>query len=332
MRLHTLKRCLRPTLAAICRHVSWTTPFEPVFPHKETLAKLVGASVSSIHNHLKALSTLGLITLLPQRRNPDTGEFGGSKIQLTQQAAELLELGEFAVDHFSDQPSTVSGAGHIKGLTPPVFKPKEDQRGPAEKKPETPKGNPGQQIELPLALADACAEFGIKPAGMAAMRGEARKAGHDLRNIIECARAYMLKLALQHGRAVGYLRKMIGQNVDYAGKAEQAARVNAAAALQAQNAARAAQNIGKSFGGPDGSVYRVLPDAVEVRDQRGAIRRITEDGLSEVYAMIEAGDLLRLFAGVAPAPAPALAPAGNVDVSAYMAAMRAMTRAKPASL
>lgn len=322
MRHRAIKRCLKPTFAAICRHVSWSTPFKPVFPHKATLAELVGASVSTIHNHLKALAEADLIELMPQHHNARTGKFDKSKIRLTARAAEMLGLALPDEADFQAPPSTTFGVGHKEGLTTPAFTPKEDQRATLEKNPETP--NPGQQIELPLELAEACAEFEIMPAGMAKLRGEARKAGHSIANVLRCARVHLQRLALQRGRAFRYLQAMIGKQVDYAGKAEQAARVEAVAALQAQNRARAARHTGKHFASPDGLTYRVLPDAIEVLDGGTIHRRIVAEGMAEVFARIEAGELRQHVASAAPTPV------GKVDVGAHMAALRALTGAKAA--
>lgn len=90
MHVANLPRKLRPTIAAICRHVSQSRPFDTVFAKKETLAARTGASVETIYRHLHALKADGLIEVLEQERKSRNGRFAIARIRLTVKAAGLL--------------------------------------------------------------------------------------------------------------------------------------------------------------------------------------------------------------------------------------------------
>lgn len=110
LNIQGLPKCVRPTLAAICRFVSQAEPFATIFAHKDTIAKRTGASEETIYRHLRTLKTLDLISVLDQERKSRNGRFAVSRIRLTKKAAVLLGLVAAEEDPFSDEFSNSPGA------------------------------------------------------------------------------------------------------------------------------------------------------------------------------------------------------------------------------
>ena len=104
LNIQGLPKCVRPTLAAICRFVSQSEPFATIFAHKETIAKRTGSSEETIYRHLRKLKTLDLISVLDQERKSRNGRFAVSRIRLTKKAAMLLGLIPNEEDIFTEEP------------------------------------------------------------------------------------------------------------------------------------------------------------------------------------------------------------------------------------
>ncbi len=115
MHVANIARKLRPTIAALCRHVSQSRPFDAVFAKKESLAARTGASVETVYRHLKALKAAGLIEVQEQERKSRNGRFAIARIRLTVKAAGLLGFVEVepplqACDTLLEPPDSVPDA------------------------------------------------------------------------------------------------------------------------------------------------------------------------------------------------------------------------------
>lgn len=267
------------------------------------LAPKAGVSGKTVQRALGTFRDSGLIEQVGDGRD-DTGAFTPRTYHFTDSLARLLGLpiGERS----PSQRTKMSGDVYIN-LSLLRDQPEiSDESSGTSKAEATP-------ITLPAELASLPEELGIKDTGIAKLRGMAHSAGHNLADIVACARARMKQLGAVNGRAFKYLARMIEKPSDYAGRAAQAGRV-AAESEQAARAKELARScLGKRFVASTGLTYRFLSGGIaEILNGGQIIGTVAGPQMRDLYAMVAAGELTELTASAtATVPVASAAPAAQ---------------------
>lgn len=164
-----------------------------------------------------------------------------------------------------------------------------------EDHPETPEEPASKkEVDLPPALQQAAEELAISPAGIAKLRGEAHRAGHDLAQVVAAVRGYVHKLAIKGGRAYRYLQATIAKGGDFAGKAAQMARVEAETIERGQDKDRTRKYAGQRFVNAAGHTIAIWSDGsgANITNPDGSSAGgIAGRDMQKLFAMIESGKL-----------------------------------------
>ena len=147
-------------------------------------------------------------------------------------------------------------------------------------------------VELPAELEALPAELDIKPTGIAKLRGLACKAGHDLADIVACARRQLDRLQLRKNRAFRYLEAMIGRTSDYAARAADLTLQVAEQAQVSRHRDRAAAYANRQYRAKSGEIVRIFAHAAEVIRDGISIGTMAGQQMQRVYDDIETGKLM----------------------------------------
>jgi DNA-binding transcriptional ArsR family regulator len=272
------------------------------------LAKMAEVSTKTVERALKALTQLGLIKVGDRR--DDTGLFVRPTYQLTPELANLLQL---PAKSFSRHKTILSDDLIVE------LDFKKDHPEIHEKKPETRK-----PIELPPDLAEAGEQLEISPKGIAALRGEACRAGYNLAHIVACARQHMLKVGAKGNRAYRYLQTMIAKpEVDYAGRAAQEGREAEQRDYEHRAITAAKKLAGRAYAGHDGLTYRFLSDGrVEQLDGGLMLGYVSVDQIEQLVDRIGMG-MGMTEGAIVPPPAP---PVPAASAKQHLASMLSMLK------
>lgn len=273
-------RAVLRNLVTIVSKSDGCAPFT-VIPH--LLALKADVSEKTVQRGLSALKKFGLVAQLGDGRD-DTGAFTRHCYQFTEHLAGVLRL---PVKTCSSRKTKTADDLYIE-LTLVEDHPK------ISSKTKTGKAAP---VELPPELASLPDELGIKDTGIAALRGLAFKAGHQLEHIVACARAQLKKLSATGNRAFRYLEAMIAKPSDYAGRASQATRVEAEKEKAAKDQSDAEKYRGKRFTASNGDIFRI--------NECGAVATIISASgapmgscagrdMAVIFSMIQAGKLKKI--------------------------------------
>lgn len=146
------------------------------------------------------------------------------------------------------------------------------------------------RITLPEPLR-ALQDFGLKATGICKLMRLASAAGYRLEHIFRVARDRIIALGVTGSRVYRYLLAMIGRRSDYAGRAEQIARIEAESTRMKTHATRAERYRYKQYRGQGGLAVRIFDGTAEVRKGDGTFFTLTERDMGQVYDAIEAGKL-----------------------------------------
>lgn len=146
------------------------------------------------------------------------------------------------------------------------------------------------QIDLPEELQALPAELGIRDTGIAALRGQASRAGHKLADIVACARERLRALQLRGNRAFRYLERMCGRHSDYAVRAAELRHQ----AMADDQRSIAVQCSHKSFSYGDGIVVRIFDGIAEVMQRGQWVQNIAGRDMQQIYAAIKSGKLVEI--------------------------------------
>ena len=205
---------VRTTLQTICRYVSQHDPLGPVFTRKAKIADRAGLSERTIHRHIVALESLGLLRAEDQRHGQKNGKFLVTHIFLTEKLATMVGLIGGAEGTLPDAPSDKMAGGHIKEvLTVPSSTKKQGR-------PATPHGRRTEPT-IPTDL-QPLAELGMWPQTICKLMKEAKDHGKLLSDILVAVKKRLVELKLNGKQIATYLRKAIASKTDFGAQAKQA--------------------------------------------------------------------------------------------------------------
>jgi len=291
--LNVLTDATRAILKAIVTRVDKNDGCATLYAQSRRLAEESGFSTKSVQRAVQSLEKLALIERVGDGRD-DKGSFTYLHLALMPTLAKMLNL------PLKKAHETTMSDGLYIDLN------LKDHLEDSQEKSEQQK-----PVELPPELEALPEQLGIKPSGIAKLRGLAYKAGHKLEHVATCAKVQIQKLGIAGHRAYRYLESLIAKPDDYASRADQAGRVAAQIENEVQAKARTAQHAGKRFVGSGGVVYRFMSDGrVELLDGGTMLGYAKVDQITTLLAEIEAGEVKPLTDGVrATIPAAPLPPA-----------------------
>lgn len=155
-----------------------------------------------------------------------------------------------------------------------------------------------EPINLTEELRAACNEFNIKESHMAFLRGFALstkdgKPAHNVADVIECARAYLLAGEIKGQCAVNYIKAMCEKISDYAGRAKQL-RKDGGQVIRSSKKKEERPIVTycrhKTFYGANGLVVKVYENVAEVTDN-GKTKQVPEAEFGVLYEAVENGKL-----------------------------------------
>lgn len=272
-----LTKSARRVLKSMVTRCSRHNGTEPIFARVDRLAAEADVCTKTVQRAVAFLKKVGWLEKVSDGRD-EGGVFTYRHYWFSADLAALLRLPTPKNDH-----RTKESSGTYIDLS---FKSDQPEISDKESTPPS--------IELPPALQAATEELGIKDTGIAKLRGEAHKAGHQLEHIIACARERLQKLGAKGSRAFRYLQTMISKPSDYASRAAQTARMAADTAKTTKDKGCAEKYAHKRFIGL-GSRVRIFDGTAEVRFDNGEYKFVPAADMPQIYAAIEAGKLREVF-------------------------------------
>jgi hypothetical protein len=272
-----LTRSMRKVLKAFLTRASKKDGAEPVRARVDRLAEQAGVCNKTVQRTISRLRKLGWMKQMSDGRS-EYGVFTYREYQFTQELCDLVAL---PVPGEEPSRGTDLSDGTIEDLS---FK--KDQL-------EISKKNRKGKIDLPPVLEEAAEVLEVQPTGICKLRGLAHKAGHQLEDIITCARSRLAKLKATGNRAYKYLKSMIERNSDYASRAAQIGRVEIVGTTGPLGEGRY-RNC--RYAGPDGMLVRVFDGIAEIVMGDRRVVMLAGAEMQQIYSRIESG-VLRKIAG-----------------------------------
>jgi hypothetical protein len=267
-------------LVAFLTRASQRDGLKPLWARVDVLAKEANVSTKTVQRSIAAFREVGWLALSTEEARDENGQFCFRTYQFTPSFCKLVALPRTTEEPASAPAETTMSDGAV--YVDLTFK--EDQREISLQK------HQGQPVTLPAELETACEEFGLKPTGMAKLRGIAHKAGHDLQAILTVARDYLKKTGATGNRAYRYLETMANKTDDYAGRASQVLRQSIVAKQEKETSDMATYCRHKQFVGPAGLRVKVFDGNAEVVDN-GRITALAGPQLQQIYDRVKAGTL-----------------------------------------
>lgn len=270
-----LSRAQKAVLRAILTRAEAADGRKPIAVNFDRASEECGVSTKTIARTVELLIACGWLERAGEARD-QYGAFTYRQFRFTRSLCDLVALPR---RHRTSSSKPVNTDLELK-----------DQLGIPAEAGETPK--PPELVTLPPELAALSPELGIRDTGIAKLRGLASRAGHNLADIVACARRQLEQLRLRGNRAFRYLEAMCGKTSDYAARAADLAHQVQQQAQVRRSRDRAAAYAGKQFRAKSGEILRIFGHAAEVIRDGISVGTLAGQQMARVWDDIEAGRLI----------------------------------------
>lgn len=284
--LRVLTRSTHKVLKALVTRVSAIDGTTPIKARMDTVAMQAGVSTKTTQRAIKMLDELGWMKAVSDGRS-QWGVYCSKKYAFSADFCALLHLPTKANPLPSRTDETGMSDGGIHDLS---FK--KDQREISlqnRQQNQTP-------IQLPETLQTMARETGIKETGIAKLRGIAHSLGHKLEDVYIVAKKHLAVIGQNSARAFCYVQAMLTnpKKTDFATKAAQLQRMNAAEDAKASTVEAWSKYRNKTYAAGPGRTVTILHDCAHVYVENVLSTLIAWRDIGQVINDIENGKLVEI--------------------------------------
>lgn len=273
-------------LKALVTRANAKNALVPIKARVDTVALQADVSTKTAQRAIRTFDQIGWVKAASDGRS-EYGVYCAKRYVFSEDLCSLLMLPTASKPTPIEQAETQMSDGGIHDLS---FK-KDQREISLQNRQENHTG-----IELPATLQAMAQETGIKDTGIAKLRGMAHRLGHKLEDVYLVAKKHLAVIGQNSARAYCYVQAMLAnpKRTDFAAKAAQLARMNAAAEAMAKTVDAWRKYLHKTFSAGPGRTVRILHDCAHVYQDGELVTLIAKRDIDQVINDIEDGKLTEI--------------------------------------